>query len=114
MTGRPNLPHTSHEAYRASEPVRISHSNMIADVLDRAPDGLTCEQISLALGGKLDSVQVNRCMKELENSGIAERRLDWEKIELKAGAIVFYESRYNSKGRRMAVWFKCSDKFAHG
>ncbi len=88
--------------------MRISHGNLIADALDKAPDGLTCEQISAALGGKLDSVQVNRCMAAMERDGIAERSL----VNRRTNGAPIYECRWSKSGRRMAIWFKV--RIAHG
>lgn len=110
MTTRPDLPHTSIEAFHNSAPIRISHKNLIADALEKAESGLTAEECSAALNGRLDPVQVNRAMKDLEEDGIAERFI----IGTNRRSSPIYESRPNRKGNRMCVWHKAQEKFAHG
>lgn len=101
MTPRPNLPETSHLANAAAD-FKASHRALIyAELCEAYPKGLTAEEISLRIE-KLDAVQVNRCMAELERDKLAQRRIvAWnEKLQ------PIYEKRRNVKDRQMAVWYR--------
>lgn len=109
-TPRPDLPHTSIEAFHKSAPIRISHKNLIADALAKAENGLTAEECSAALNSRLDPVQVNRAMKDLEEDGIAERFV----IGTNRRSSPIYESRTNRKGNKMCIWYRIKEAFPYG
>jgi len=58
------LPKTSLLAYDASKELRTQHHKAIIDVLNKYPDGLIYEEISVKAG--LDKHQVGRRLNELE------------------------------------------------
>lgn len=99
MTPRPHLPETSHAAYRQHKQSAASHHALIWDCLKQHPGGLTCEQISICLSGKLSPVQVNRCVKVMREKQLID---------------TIDDQRKNRAGNWMRVWFSLPIQVPHG